>query len=175
MKKRRLQTFPNQEFPFAQLKIYMSFVTQTAKTAGENSAENLTGLVPLFQEIGNLKRIRAANLENSFAAKLFERAWRQMIGGAYARTVAVETTRNALIGANLGAIDAEVLQLAGLKKAEIETILCRAFDDVAAPVDARLRAEMRELIGEKSGLNKVKNPRFVELLIRQPRSGATKI
>ncbi|MCY7346918.1 MAG: hypothetical protein LH614_11945 [Pyrinomonadaceae bacterium] len=52
----------------------MSFVTQTAKTANDDRAENLAALVHLFREIGNLKRIRAASLENSLAAKLFERA-----------------------------------------------------------------------------------------------------
>ena len=153
----------------------MSFVTQTAKTASGTNAENLAALVPLFREIGNLKRIRAANLEKSFAAKLYERAWRQIIGGANARTVAVETAQNALVGANLGAIDAEVLRLANLRKDEIETILGRAFDAVAAPINDDLRAEMRGLIGEESDPDEAENSRFVELLIGQPRSGATKV
>ena len=136
----------------------MSFVTQTAKTTSEKGAENLRALVPLFREIGNLKRIRAANLEISCAVRLFERAWRQIIDGANARTVAVETTRDALVGANLGAIDAEVLRSAGLKANEIETILCRAFDAVAAPVAARLRTEMREFTGEKTNFDEAENP-----------------
>ena len=154
----------------------MSFVTQTAKTVSENDGENLCALVPLFREIGNLKRIRAANLENSFAAGLFKQAWRRIIGGGDARTVAVETTRDALVGANLGAIDREVLRSAELDANEIEAILCRAFESVAAPVNARLRTEMRELKSEKSDLLKeTGNPHFVELLIRQPRSGATKV
>lgn len=148
---------------------------QRAINASVDRSENLAALVPLFREIGNLKRIRAANLENSFAAKFFERAWRQIIGGANARTVAVETTRDALIGANLGAIDAEVLRSADLEKNEIETILRRAFDAVAAPIDDDLRAEMRGLINEKSNSDEAENPHFVELLIRQPRSGATKV
>ncbi|MCY7346917.1 MAG: hypothetical protein LH614_11940, partial [Pyrinomonadaceae bacterium] len=87
----------------------------------------------------------------------------------------METARNALIGANLGAIDAEVLRSADLGRNEIETILSRAFDAVAAPVDASLRTEMRELIGEESNSEEAENPHFVELLIRQPRSGATKV
>ena len=153
----------------------MNVVTQTAKTASETSAKNLAAFVPLFREIGNLKRVRAAHLESSFAAKLFECAWRQIVSGANVRTVAVETSRNALIGANLGAIDAEVLRLADLPTNEIETILRRAFDAVAAPLDAAMRVEMRELISEKAKLNEVENPRFVELLTRQPRSGATKV
>ena len=153
----------------------MSFVTQTAKTASETNAENLAAFVPLFREIGNLKRIRAANLENSFAAKLFENSWRQIIGGANARTVAVETTRKALIGANLGAIDADVLRSAGLEQYEIEIILRRAFDNVSAPIDASLKSEMLDSIDDTTQSSETENPRFVELLTRQPRSGATKV
>lgn len=167
--------FPTELFVAARLKTNMSFVSQTVKTGNENSVENLAALVPLFREIGNLKRIRAANLENSFAAKLFESAWRQIIGGVNVRTTAVSTARDALVGANLGAISAEVLRSADLKQIGIETILRRAFDSVAAPVDAALRAEMRKLINGKSNSDEAENPHFVELLVRQPRSGATKV
>jgi 5'-deoxynucleotidase YfbR-like HD superfamily hydrolase len=153
----------------------MSFVLQTAKATSEKSTEYLPALVPLFQEIGNLKRIRAANMESSFAARLFELAWRQIIGGINVRTVAVETARDALVAAKLGAIDREVLRSANLTENEIETILHRAFDAVAAPINVHLRAEMREFGGKKLNTNKAKNPRFVELLARQPRSGATKV
>lgn len=152
----------------------MSVVHQTAKTANEAKAENLVALVPLLREIGNLKRIRAANLENSFAARLFERAWRRIIGGEDVRAVAVETARDALVGANLGAIDREVLQYAGLQKDEIETITRRAFESVAAPVDDGLRGEISQSFAAKSNVDETKNPRFVELLKNQPRSGATK-
>ena len=155
--------------------ISMSFVTRKAETVNESGAENLAALVPLFREIGNLKRVRAANLSDSFAAKLFERAWRQIIGGANVRTVAVGTARKALIGANLGAIDAEVLRSANLKTSEIETILHRALESVAAPVDAGLQTEMRDLIDETESSDETQNPHFVELLNRQPRSGATKV
>ena len=151
-----------------------SFIGQAVKTESENSAENLAAFAPLFWEINNLKRIRAANLKRSFAAKLFQSAWRQIIGGVNIRAVAVETARDAIVAANLGAIDAEVLSSAGLKQTEVATILHRAFDAIAAPIDAELRAEMRETIDGKSNLNDIKNPLFVELLIRQPRSGATK-
>ena len=151
-----------------------SFIGQAVKTESENSAENLAAFVPLFWEINNLKRIRAANLKKSFAAKLFESAWRQIIGGVNIRAVAVETARNVLVAANLGAIDAEVLSSAGLKQTEVATILRRAFDTDTAPIDAELRTEMRETIDGKSNLSEIENPHFVELLIRQPRSGATK-
>lgn len=144
------------------------------KTKSENSAEILAAFVPLFWEINNLKRIRAANLKNSFAAKLYESAWQQIIGGGNVRAVAVETARNALIGATMGAIDARVLRSAELKQNAVETILCRAFDAVAAPVDTALRKEMRETIDGKLNSDETANPHFVELLIRQPRSGATK-
>ena len=152
----------------------MSFVRQTIKATSENDAKNLAALVPLFREIGNLKRLRAANLKNSFAARLFESAWRRMIGGEDIRAVAVSTAGGALAAANLGAIDAEVLQTAGLEQDEIETILRRAFESVVVPVNADLRGEISRSIDGKSNSDKTAQPHFVELLTRQPRSGATK-
>lgn len=153
----------------------MNFAEQTAKEPFDAGAANFPALVPLFREIGNLKRIRAANLKDSFAARLFEKAWRQIIGGADVRRTAVETTRNALVAAQLGAIDADVLRLAGLNADEIETILRRAFETAAAPVDASLKRELSALFAAESILPESAAPHFVELLTRQPRSGATKV
>lgn len=148
-----------------------------ATKLGKTSAafENIAALVPLFREIGNLKRIRAANLDESFAANLFASAWSEIGGGSEPRTVAVKTASDAVIGANLGAIDRKVLREAELTNREIETILRRAFDSAAAPINANLQNELRECIAAKNDFAAEKTPRFVELLINQPRSGATKV
>ncbi len=140
------------------------------------STEKFAELVPLLREIANLKRIRAAQTDGkTFAAQLFERAWAHVVSGAEIRRAALETAKNALIAANLGAIDAEVLRSAQLNEAEIELILNRAFASVASPIDDDLLAEMNEIGAAKSGEKAFAAPRFVELLCRQPRSGATKV
>ena len=112
----------------------------------ENSAVvNLAAFIPLFREIGNLKRIRAANSSDPFAANLCRRAWSKIKSSAEARAVAVKICTDAIVEANLGAIDARVLQVADLTETEIKLILRRAFDVVAAPIneiDENLRNEL---------------------------------
>ncbi len=142
---------------------------------GVHAAENLAASVPLFREINNLKRIRGAASTDSVAAKLFKKAWSRVNGGAVVRTVALEIAKDAVIGANLGAIDRETLQTADLNETEIETILYRAFDVAAAPVETSLRDELRRQIATLRKTIEFEVPPFVELLARQPRSGATKV
>lgn len=139
------------------------------------ATNNLAAFVPLFREINNLKRIRSANIDGSIAYNLFRRSWGAINGGADVREIAVVIAKDAVVGANLGAIDAEVLRAAELTGEQIETILRRAFDAVAAPIEADLHGELREQIRAKSVSYENKIPLFVELLARQPRSGATKV
>ncbi len=154
----------------------MNSANQTAKLADDNSsAANLAAFVPLFREIGNLKRIRAAGAIETFAADLFRQAWSRISSGSDARETAVKISADAVIGANLGAIDAAVLRRADLTEIEIETILQRAFDAAAFPIDAELRDELRAQINRKVNVQKEQVPHFVERLIEQPRSGATKV
>lgn len=145
--------------------------------AAADAPDALSDLIPLCREIGNLKRIRAAESNDSRAARMFERAWSKIIGGEAVRGVAVSTVAEAVCAANLGAIDWETLRRGGLSDDEIETVLQRAFDAVAAPIDenfrVELRGQIRRLIGETP---RQKTPiKFVELLKNQPRSGATKV
>ena len=146
-----------------------------------NAAEvpdSLANVIPLCREIGNLKRIRAANANDSLAARMFARAWEKIIGGEAIRSVAVSTVAEAVVAANLGAIDAAVLKRGGLTDGDCELILRRAFDAVAAPIDEDFRVELRRHIPflvDENELPKEKSPiQFVELLKNQPRSGATK-
>lgn len=143
---------------------------------GAARAEKIFALVPLFREISNLKRIRAANLgDKSFAADLFERAWSEIKSGADGQTVALEITANAVIAASLGAINGEVLREAQLDKALIELIRLRAFDASAVSVNENLRGAMRDRIASTAeSKTRSEAPNFVRLLIAQPRSGATK-
>lgn len=148
---------------------------QTESETDAAREKKILALVPLFREVGNLKRIRAANLGNSFAADLFERAWGRISGGANARTVAVDITKDAVIAAALGAINEKVLREAKLENVQIELITTRAFDVSATFVDKDLRDAMRDRIAAPIDDGRSSNvPEFVCLLIAQPRSGATK-
>lgn len=154
----------------------MNSANQTAKeTNPDSSGERLAALVPLFREIGNLKRIRAAHADGSRAANLFRRAWSRISGGADARAVALKIAADGCVGATLGAIDAAILRAAELNGTEIETILLRAFEAAAAPVEENLRGELRGQIAAEIDFEESCVPHFVELLSNQPRSGATKV
>jgi hypothetical protein len=109
------------------------FAAQEDKVAENNFEQtaadiNLAALIPLLWEIGNLKRLRAANFENSFAANLFFRAWREIASGAPLKCVAFKTSAEAIAASQLGAIDASVLSQSDLTNSEIQTILERSFD-----------------------------------------------
>lgn len=157
----------------------MISANQTAPDSrrASSSAGDLAAFVPLFREIGNLKRLRAAGSDRSFAAELFRRAWSQIadVVDADARTIAVKITAEAIVGANLGAITVKVLREAELAETEIELILRRAFDAAAIAVPENLRAELREQITAKIDRSENKIIDFVDRLIAQPRSGATKV
>ena len=146
--------------------------------AAANSSDSLSDLIPLCREIGNLKRIRAAESSDSLAARMFERAWEKINDGEAVRSVAVAIVAEAVCTANLGAIDAQVLRRAALSDDEIETILIHAFNSVAAPIDenfcVELRGRIRNLAHESESQKRHSPLRFVENLKNQPRSGATK-
>ena len=146
--------------------------------ATANAPDALADLIPLCREIGNLKRIRAAESKDSLAAQLFERAWRKIGGGEPVSSVAVAIVAEAVCAAHLGAIDAAILRRGGLSNGKIETVLHRAFDAVVAPVDENLRGELRGQIRNLIAASEMPPPnspiKFVELLKNQPRSGATK-
>ena len=142
-------------------------------------ADSLADLIPLCREIGNLKRIRAIGTSDSLAARMFERAWGKINRGTSIHSVAAATVAEAVIASNLGAIDARVLRRGGLTDDECETVLRRAFETAAAPVDEDFRAELcgqiRGIIDESTSQKQHPPIRFVENLKHQPRSGATKV
>jgi hypothetical protein len=151
-------------------------MTSAVNPAVENRLPaNLASVIPLFWEIGNLKRVSPANLHVSFAADLFLQSWSNIAGGAKVRDVAIKVAAGAVAAAQLGAINQAVLRRAELNEAEIQTILKRSFDLSSAPIEKNLREElraallMREFDAGESGA-----PPFAEKLARQPRSGATK-
>jgi 5'-deoxynucleotidase YfbR-like HD superfamily hydrolase len=149
------------------------------KTTAAKQSVSLEKYISLFREIGNIKRIRAAGSGDSIAARIFERAWGRINGGEALRSVAVTTVAEAVIAANLGAIDTPVLRSAELSNEEIEVILTRAFDNAASGIDEKflneLRGEVKQIACIRQAENSYQTAQFVENLKNQPRSGATKV
>jgi 5'-deoxynucleotidase YfbR-like HD superfamily hydrolase len=135
---------------------------------------NLASVIPLFREIGNLKRVSPANLPVSFAVNLFLQSWKNIAGGAHVRGAAIKVAADAIAAAQLGAINADVLRRAELAETEIQTILERSFDSSSAPIEKSLRAELRAALMRDFNVGEFSAPPFAEKLARQPRSGATK-
>lgn len=149
-------------------------ISATNRAAENNAPMNLASVIPLFWEIGNLKRVTPANLNVSFAANLFLQSWRSVAGGANVREVAIKVAADAVAAAQLGAINASILRGAELNEKEIQTILERSFDMSSASIEMNLREELRAALTREFGAGESDAPPFAEKLARQPRSGATK-
>ena len=134
-------------------------------------AAGLARLTPLAAELGALKRLRDAREPDSFASRLFRRAWGALLAGQDPAACALQTTADALAAARLGGIDRAVLALCGLEGMVADAVLARSFDEVAAPLDEGLRDLLRGQLGQSVPAGPA--PAFAEALIRQPRAGAT--
>ncbi len=138
---------------------------------GSNVPTTLAEFVPLSVELCDLKRVRDASSPDSLASRLFRRAWGALQAGQPLAEVAFKTTAGAVVAARLGGIDHAVLASAGVHGPVAETILVRAFDEVAGPVDLALADTLRRHVGHSVQAGSA--PDFAEALIRQPRAGAT--
>ncbi|PVZ09939.1 HD domain-containing protein [Actinomycetospora cinnamomea] len=126
----------------------------------------------LLREVGDLKRVRTADAEDSMAARAFVRAWAALVEGADPVSVADAETAAAVAGARLAGIDAGVLALAGLTADEARAVRDRAIDEVAAGVLHPTTLE-RLHAAPDPGTTATVPPAFVGALCRQPRAGAT--
>ncbi|QIN80347.1 hypothetical protein GBA65_19545 [Rubrobacter marinus] len=145
--------------------------------APRRESTTVAPLVPLLAEMGDLKRLRAADGEGSLAERAFRRAWGAMIAGEPAREVALRETAAAVAAARLGGIDARTLRRSGLDDERAVSILRRSYDSVAGALPEPLGADLREGLGLPRGSSEAEDsaglPSFVGALARQPRAGAT--
>jgi 5'-deoxynucleotidase YfbR-like HD superfamily hydrolase len=88
--------------------------------------------------------------------------------------VAIKIAAGAVVAAQLGAVNVDVLRRAGLSESEIQTILERSFDLSSVPIETNLREELRVSLMREFASSDSAAPPFAEKLARQPRSGATK-
>jgi len=138
-------------------------------------------LLPLFRELNDLKRIRAAGQASSIALRLFTRSWGRLVDGEDLRTVALFETAQAVAAARLAGIDGTVLADGGLSADERLAVLGAGFDAVAGSLDPALAAELRGQLDpgsvspppSRTGLPH-KVPALASRLARQPRAGATR-
>jgi 5'-deoxynucleotidase YfbR-like HD superfamily hydrolase len=131
------------------------------------------GLIPLLREINDLKRVRAASIDGTLAARAFRRSWGRLVAGDSPVTVALRETALAVAGCRLGGIDRTMLTRAGLSDGEVTEVLQSAFDAVAEPLDPLLAATLRDHLSEPEPAA-AEAPAFVHDLERQPRAGATR-
>ncbi len=144
--------------------------------------EAVRGLVPLFRELNDLKRVRVAGRGpgGSLAERLFRRAWARLARGETPTAVALGETAHAVAAARLAGVDARVLAGAGLPPVVRREILRRGFDAVAAPLDPDLANALRDALDPEPSPDRPApdddpaTPPFVALLAAQPRAGATR-
>jgi hypothetical protein len=130
-------------------------------------------LIPLLREINDLKRVRAAGIDGTLAARAFRRSWGRLVAGDSPVTVALRETALAVAAARLGGIDRAMLTRAGLSGDEVTEVLQTGFDAVAGPLDPLLAATLRDHLAEPEPAA-AEPPAFVHDLERQPRAGATR-
>jgi 5'-deoxynucleotidase YfbR-like HD superfamily hydrolase len=132
-----------------------------------------SALIPLLREVNDLKRVRAAGIDGTLAARAFRRSWGRLVAGDSPVTVALRETALAVAGCRLGGIDRTMLIRAGLSDGEVTEVLRSAFDAVAEPLDPLLAATLRDHLSEPEPAA-AEAPAFVHDLERQPRAGATR-
>jgi hypothetical protein len=128
-------------------------------------------LLPLFRELGELKRIRSADRDGSIAERLFRDGWAALSAGQPPTEVMERTVAAALAAARLGDVDLRTLRALGLGDGSVR-ILERSFDEVGVDLAPELAHRLRVALargGPEAGVT----PPFVDRLARQPRAGVT--
>ena len=126
--------------------------------------------VALLRQLRDLKRVRDARSPRSLAERQFGRAWARLAAGEPVEAVAFSETAAAIAAVRLAGLDAGVMMAHGLSEGEALGVLGRAFDDLGGAVEAGLRDRLRETLG---ALPHGAELAVVDLLMRQPRAGAT--
>ena len=133
----------------------------------------LAGLLGLFRELNNLKRIRDAGQPGSWAERAFVRGWGRLVAGENLGTVARSETARAVAATLLAGIDAETLIAGGVAANVRVEIFQKAFDTAAHALAPGFASLLREtLTADPAAPAPV--PAFVLRLAGQPRAGATR-
>jgi 5'-deoxynucleotidase YfbR-like HD superfamily hydrolase len=125
----------------------------------------------LLAELGDLKRIRAADRPGSLAEQGFLRAWGALVAGVDPAAVALHETARALAATRLSAIDAEVLCAGGMCPRSAAALLRRTVRDIAEDAELVGAEALAQAADSRSQASDP--PAFAVLLCNQPRAGAT--
>lgn len=128
-------------------------------------------LLPLFRELGDLKRIRSADRPGSIAERLFANGWAALVAGEPAPEVMARTVAAALAAARLGDLGLAKLRALGLEEGA-SAVLERSFDEVTGQLAPDLAEQLRPALA-RGAPEPGPVPAFVEKLARQPRAGVT--
>ena len=126
-------------------------------------------VVPLFRELGDLKRIRSAGRAGSIAERMFRGGWTALVAGEAPDRVMARTVSAALAAARLGDMDLDLLRDVG---ADAVAVLERSFDEVTAGLDAEFANRLRGALAFGAPAAGT-TPSFVDALAKQPRAGVT--
>ena len=135
--------------------------------------EGLARFGPLARDLSELKRMRDQSTTDSVAERLFRSAWAGLAQGVAPRSVCVQVVADALAATRLAGIDAGLLRELELDRLARNAILRRGFDDAAAALSPDAMAPVRDAVGGLRPVADEDAPAFVDMLIRQPRAGAT--
>lgn len=140
---------------------------------------SIASLLPLFQELNDLKRLRCAHVVGSVAERLFIRSWARWANGEELGRIATEETARALVATKLAGIDNDVLNRGGLGEKARRAVFERVFDAVSSVLPASSHEDLRRATSDLTdedlnARDALKAPEFVSLLVRQPRAGATR-
>ena len=127
--------------------------------------------LPLFRELGDLKRIHSATAPGSIAERLFVSGWAALVRGDAPAQVMERVVGAALVSARLGDLDLTALRALGAVDGAVE-VLARAFDAMTGDLDPALRERLHGTLslGRPAAGD---TPAFVGKLARQPRAGVT--
>ena len=127
----------------------------------------------IARELSELKRMRDQSTSDSVAERLFRSAWAALAEGEEPRAVCLQIVADALVATRLAGIDTGLLRDLEVDRQERDRILRRGFDDAAASLSRDAMAAVRDAVGGlREGADR-STPPFVDMLVRQPRAGAT--
>jgi hypothetical protein len=129
-------------------------------------------LLPLFRELGHLKRLHSAGRRGSIASRLFRRGWAALVAGKPTEEVALATSAAALAAARLGDLDPPALAALGLSAEDALAVQRLGLDEVSGILDPSLAAALRSAAG-RPAFGDEPVPAFVDALEAQPRAGIT--
>ncbi len=135
--------------------------------------ETLARFGTVARDLSELKRMRDHSTADSVAERLFRSAWAALAQGSEPRSVCLQVVADALVATRLGGIDAGLLRDMEVDRQARNAVLCRAFDDAAAALSPDTMAPVRDAVGGLWTAAGHRAPPFVDMLIRQPRAGAT--